>query len=50
MLGLMGSDKSGGLESLGTLSQASVFAPNIFFFFFNLFFLLISVTVVFYFY
>lgn len=30
----MGSDKSGGLESLGTLSQASVFAPNIFFFFF----------------
>ena len=28
----MGSDKSGGLESLGTPSQASVLAPSIFFF------------------
>lgn len=32
--GLMGSDKSGGLESLGTPSQASVLVPSIFFFFF----------------
>ena len=30
--GLMGSDKSGGLESLGTPSEASVLAPSIFFF------------------